>query len=289
MNIFNKLVTEAIKQEKELNALRAVVEKELLHHDILRILSQEKLLSKLTFIGGTCLRLCYDGQRLSEDLDFTGGIDYARDDLGRMANILIKDLQRKYQLEVQVSEPKKDTTNVDTWKIKIQTRPEQKNFPSQRINIDICAVSSFEKSPRMIINPYNVDMGTKGLIIQCQSLEEIFVDKLLAFALRPNRVKYRDVWDVLWLHQKAKKPNLHLVTKKLAERKLVLDDFVKLYHDRCKLFTNEAQVTAKEFTHEMRRFLPKAEIDKLINQEGFWQYTASLFIEFGTDIKNLCH
>ena len=58
-----------------------VVEKELLHHDILRILSKTDLLKNLTFIGGTCLRLCYGGVRLSEDLDFTGGLDFSRSDL----------------------------------------------------------------------------------------------------------------------------------------------------------------------------------------------------------------
>ena len=44
-------------------------------------------------------------------------------------------------------------------------------------------------------------MGTGGLIIQAESKEEIFADKLIAFALRPNRIKYRDLWDIVWLHQ----------------------------------------------------------------------------------------
>ncbi len=60
-----------------------VVEKELLHHDILRVLSGSGLLAKLTFIGGTCLRACYGSHRLSEDLDFTGGADFSRDSLVR--------------------------------------------------------------------------------------------------------------------------------------------------------------------------------------------------------------
>jgi predicted nucleotidyltransferase component of viral defense system len=50
------------------------VEKELLHHDILREMSMAGLLKNLTFIGGTCLRACYGSSRLSEDLDFTGGM-----------------------------------------------------------------------------------------------------------------------------------------------------------------------------------------------------------------------
>ena len=78
MNLFDKLVDQAIENQPSLNALRIVVEKEILHHDILRILVDNKLLTNLTFIGGTALRSCYGGIRLSEDLDFTGGINFSR-------------------------------------------------------------------------------------------------------------------------------------------------------------------------------------------------------------------
>lgn len=73
MSLFDQLVDEAIKNQQNLASMRMAVEKELLHHDILRVLSQAGLLIKLTFIGGTCLRACYGSNRLSEDLDFTGG------------------------------------------------------------------------------------------------------------------------------------------------------------------------------------------------------------------------
>jgi len=56
MNLFDQLVTEAIKNQPHLSSLRSVVEKELLHHDILRILSHNNLLAHLTFMGGSpCL------------------------------------------------------------------------------------------------------------------------------------------------------------------------------------------------------------------------------------------
>ena len=52
--------------------MRPVIEKELLHYDILFALEMEDLLDTLTFQGGTALRLCYGSQRFSEDLDFVG-------------------------------------------------------------------------------------------------------------------------------------------------------------------------------------------------------------------------
>ena len=39
----------------------------------------------------------------------------------------------------------------------------------------------------------------QGMILNAQALEEIYADKILAFALRRGRVKNRDLWDLLWL------------------------------------------------------------------------------------------
>ena len=135
MSLFDELVDEALNNKQELAPLRVVVEKELLHHDILRVLSGAGLLTQLTFIGGTCLRACYGSSRLSEDLDFTGGADFTRDQLAAMSNILIESLKAKYGLEINVTDPVREEGNVDTWKLKVQTRPGRKDIPAQRINI----------------------------------------------------------------------------------------------------------------------------------------------------------
>ena len=108
MNLFDRLVDEAIKSRADLATLRPVVEKELLHHDILREMSASGLLSGLTFIGGTCLRDCYGSARLSEDLDFTGGSHFKRRDLAALGQILTENLKRRYGLRVSVSEPVKE-------------------------------------------------------------------------------------------------------------------------------------------------------------------------------------
>lgn len=78
MSLFDQLVDEVLHARADLSSLRPVVEKELLHHDILREMSAAGLLAGLTFMGGTCLRACYGSSRLSEDLDFTGGGDFRR-------------------------------------------------------------------------------------------------------------------------------------------------------------------------------------------------------------------
>jgi hypothetical protein len=287
MNLFDQLVTEAIKTQPKLSSLRVVVEKELLHHDILRILSHNNLLADLTFIGGTALRTCYGGARLSEDLDFTGGYNFNKASLSKMAYILIENLNDKYGLPVNVSEPMKDSTNVDTWKIKIETRPLHNHLPAQRINIDVCALPSYEKQPMMLLNHYDVDMGTNGLIIQVQSLEEIYADKLVAFALRLNRIKYRDIWDILWLHQKGLNPRFELIPKKLQDRNYKLDNFLDLFNEREQSLIQNKELLA-EFKQEMRRFLPIEQINQVIEQDNLWNFITYLIKNLGTQLNENC-
>lgn len=53
MNLFERLVDDVLSRNRQLQSLQPVVEKEILHHDILRGLSHAGLLRDLTFIGGT--------------------------------------------------------------------------------------------------------------------------------------------------------------------------------------------------------------------------------------------
>lgn len=286
MNLFDELVNQALLTQPAFSSLRNVVEKELLHHDILRIMRDQHLISSLTFIGGTCLRLCYGGVRLSEDLDFTGGADFSKDQLSELANFITHSLGKKYGLHVKVSEPKKDSQDVSTWKINVETRPGSKNLPTQRINIDICSLKSYEKKPAMLMNPYGVDMGTSGLIIYAQSLEEIYADKLIAFALRPNRLKYRDLWDISWMHSQGKKPKFDLIPLKIKDRRSSMQDFLNLFNERLQLM-KKGNSLDKEFNAEMQRFLPGQIIQSTLMQSGYWHFLIGLLDSFYEQLQML--
>ena len=275
MSLFDNLVAQAIKNQGELAPLLPVVEKELLHHDIIREMSAAGLLVNLTFIGGTCLRACYGSNRLSEDLDFTGGNDFKRETLSKLGTVLVDQLFTKYGLRVEISEPVKDTGNVDTWKLKMITRPEQKGLPSQRINIDVCAIPSYDKRPVVLRNLYGVDMGTSGLIIQAQSREEILADKLIAFALRPNRLKNRDLWDIGWLKQNNVTLPLDLIPKKIMDHRRTIAEYVQRLSERTGSLHNDPGVRVA-FIHEMKRFLPQKTVQSTVNNADFWEYLISV-------------
>lgn len=283
MNLFDQLVQQALTNIPDLAPLQVVVEKELLHHDIMRILSESGMLQGLCFIGGTCLRTCYGSRRLSEALDFTGGVDFKREDFAALKENLIASLNEKYGLQVDVSEPTREEGNVETWKLRVQTRPEARNLPAQKIHIDICAIPSYQPRPMTLLNPYGVDMGTEGLIINAQSLEEIFVDKLLAFALRRGRIKNRDLWDIAWLRQRAVAPAYALAEQKLADHMTTAEVLFK--HGDERMASLDLELTRQDFQNEMRRFLPLQVVSQTVENLAFWEYVVTTVREHFNALK----
>jgi len=275
--LFDRLVDQALKNQAGLGSLRPVVEKELLHHDIIREMGVADLLGELTFIGGTCLRACYGSNRLSEDLDFTGGYGFKREILNELGATLVDRLQTKYNLAVEVSDPIRDPGNVDTWKLRVVTHPEQKDLPVQRINIDICAIPSYDRRFMVLRNYYGIDMGTAGLIIQAQSREEILADKIVAFALRPNRLKNRDLWDIGWLKQQNIELPLDLISKKVADHKRSMPELLELLEQRQSQLQNNPHLHI-EFIREMKRFLPPQVVADTIEKKQFWEYLVNVVV-----------
>lgn len=268
MNLFDQLVEQAMVSRDSGEALQPVVEKELLHHDILREMSHAGLLTGLTFIGGTCLRACYGSPRLSEDLYFTGGHDFTFESLESLGTVLEQRLGIKYGLEVTVSDPVRDDTTVATWKIKVATRSESTNLPLQRINIDICAIPSYDAKPAMLNNYYGVDMGTAGLILQAQSREEILADKYVAFAFR-KRIKNRDLWDILWLQRQGVKLPVFLLSDKVKDHMREEKGFLAELKNRSNQLRQDVQMH-QDFIFEMRRFLPLNLLEATVEKPDFW-------------------
>ena len=256
--------------------LLPVVEKEILHHDILREMQEAGLLKSLTFFGGTSLRLCHSSNRLSEDLDFKGGREFTTPLMDRLPKVLEQGLSRKYSLDVRVEEPKPKEGNTDTWTIRVFTRPSTKSAKQQRINIDICTLVNYEREPRLLSNYYAVDLGTTGLIVQVQSKKETFTDKLIAFSLR-NRIKPRDLWDLAWLKQTVSDTSLVHLAEKVVEHKHNPESFLAAFEGHLDLVRNDPG-TREEYLKEMSRFLP-ANLMATVQNPEFWTYTGNLLAE----------
>jgi len=276
--LFDQLVDTALRSRADLTTLRPVVEKELLHHDILREMSEAGMLAGLTFVGGTCLRACYGSQRLSEDLDFTGGVDFKKEDLAELGRVLTDRLQTRYSLPVSVSEPVKTGGKVSTWKLAVETRPGKKHLPAQRIHLGICAIPSHDPRPMMLRNLYGIDLGTSGLILQAQSREEILADKVIALAFRENRVKKRDLWDIGWLVQQGVEFPPRLIPLKIQDYQREKSEFVTLLQERTASLKTQPEMRA-DFLKEMRLFLPASTVRDTIEKDSCWQHLIQMVDE----------
>lgn len=270
MTAFDNIVQSAIGENSEYASMQTVIEKEILHFDILEQMYKSGYLEKLTFIGGTCLRDCYGSPRMSEDLDFTGGFDFSKSQLKDFSSSLKIYFDEKYGFPVEVSEPIRETGNTETWKIKIITRPAKKNFPTQKINIDICLLPSYDRKSVWANDFYSLD---KHVLLYAESLREIFVDKIIAFARRPNRVKFRDLWDVNFLTQKKTQFDKSLLLKKLGDRKINENEFWDTYLNRIKEIENLQQA----FLFEMRRFLLPSHFNDSFTSPQWWRALIGIF------------
>jgi predicted nucleotidyltransferase component of viral defense system len=281
--MLNKLVELALKNNPELIGMEDVVEKEILHHDIMSVLHHQGILQRLTFIGGTSLRLCYDSSRLSEDLDFTAGVDFKPESFSGLGEELQLFLERKYGLNVNVYEPRLSSTNTSTWKVTIEKHSNRPDLPSQKMHIDVCSLPSFDIEHRPLIDHYGIKSQMSGLPIPVQSLNEIQADKMIAFAYRERRIKPRDVWDIVWLTQQRAQQNVELVIKKLAARKKDYKEFINLLQKHTELIVDNGE-TKNDFHQEMSRFLPASVSERTVQQDTFWKYFGTIITE---EVKQL--
>lgn len=261
MRVDFEALARGIAAERGLEALEPVIEKEIVHYEMLQSLSRHGLLESLSFQGGTCLRLCYGSQRYSEDLDFAAGSAFDSLDLDGFSRALSRDLLRAYDVSVRVREPKtvRDFAGVGMrrWTVVVDTATERPDIPSQRIKLEIASVPGRTSEVREVgLNYPELPVAYGQTLVRCQSPEEIMADKLVSFAATEGYVRHRDLWDVPWL---AARPRLDLsavpglVAAKHGDYGCPkpLPEMVALGLQR-----SRAQISGPAFREQMRRFLP---------------------------------
>lgn len=303
-NSFLALVEKAMREQGR-SHMRPVIEKEILHYDILFALDNAGLLDRLTFQGGTSLRLCYGAQRFSEDLDFAGGYDFETQHLISMKACLEDYFVKHYGLEVSVKEPKELThepenrnINVSKWQISLVTHPERKDIPKQKIKIEVANIPAYTREPKQLQRNYNfLPDGYNNIIMMTESLDEILADKIVAFVncqayVRHRDIRdshwlkqHRDIWDFHWLKQQGATVKMELVKKKIHDYKIEHYD-KKLDETRKRL---PEIIRGNEFKAQMSRFLPMSVQEKTLLNEMFlhWllQETGTMLDELGFEYR----
>lgn len=243
---------------------RPTIVKELLHYDILLALSRSEMGRRLVFQGGTALRLCYGGQRYSEDLDFVCGHDASEPfELDEVMSLLREHVVQRYGLEVEVKAPGPDRVFdgedvvVKRWSVNIHVP----GFAAkQKIHFEICNVPAYQAEPTLLQPRYEFLSDVYGdIALQVESQSEIYADKIVALIGR-RHVKARDLWDLRWLDQRGVSADMDIVQNKL-------DDYgLQDVSDRIEraLATLQAPGAAKQFHDEMVRFVTPTVAQRLL-------------------------
>ena len=198
---------EIIGRKEQLAHCRRTVEKEILQMEILRAMEQAGILRRLVFKGGTCLRLCRGGERLSEDLDFSGGPHFDPETMDNLEKTVAAHLRWHYGLESTVRRMRKLTGDraVHRWWARIVTRPSATGSPSnigvQRIKIAVDSEGLPEGTSvvRARFPHRTVLMPSAEVPLRCVPVSRTMADKLVALPTsimeRRNR-RFRDIWDI---------------------------------------------------------------------------------------------
>ncbi|WP_290652734.1 nucleotidyl transferase AbiEii/AbiGii toxin family protein [Idiomarina sp.] len=285
---FTALVERAI-QESGGARNRPVIEKELLHYDILVALDRAGLLDEIVFQGGTSLRLCYGSNRYSEDLDFAGGYDFNTKTMAEIKQVLEKYIGGRYGLEVTVkepnslkSEPEYTDLRVDKWQVSIVTAPGQKDVPKQRIKLEVSNIPAYTKVPLPLKQNYDfLPDGYRDTLVYVESLDEILADKVISLPATRKYVRHRDIWDLMWLQQEGATIDKDLIESKINDYKI--DGFLDMLDAR--INSIDDIVTGRAFEQEMRRFLSQKAYDRTLGKDKFRAFLTSNLVTLLSSVK----
>lgn len=231
----NKILSEMlekyeIKTDKdEINAL-----KEIIQELVISGLSKSDFFNRAAFYGGTALRIFYDLDRFSEDLDFALVSPDKNFDLSAYFPFIEKEVSL-YGLNLKVdTKIKTKESNISSAFLKGDTMEHILIFFSEsnlqnnskllrdikiKFEIDINPPSGaeYEIKYKLLPTPHSVRLYNK---------ESLFAGKIHAILCRnwSHRTKGRDLYDYAFFLSKNIKVNMNLVKSKLVESNVLKDD-----------------------------------------------------------------
>jgi len=263
-------------------SIRPTIEKEILHYDILHAMHGRGYMKNLVFQGGTSLRLVYGSSRLSEDLDFSGGPEFSKGHMDGIADAVSGRLTERYGLSASVRSPKQHdlggNVNVSAWQISVDTHPERRDLPKQRIKIDVASISARTREHRRLKLNYDVlPVSLSQMIIPVESPSEIMTDKVVSLAATDTHIRYRDIWDIDYIRNvlRISSPDVEMISGKAREYGIL--DFGERLDARMKSIP--AIVSGDRFRNEMTRFIPARVLGETLDLPEFRESLSSSVVE----------
>lgn len=197
-------------------AKKRAVLREYLQMKLIDLIYQEKISTRIFFIGGTALRLLHGLDRFSEDLDF---------DTDKISDRQILDLMEGLSKRLQ-----KEQIAVSLYK---NTTPKRSYFELRFTDLLFQLNLSKSKQEKLVIkfdfesfwqgqNRKVTLLKKYGFIINIVSipLDQILVQKLHAYINRRQTMP-RDLYDIVWLWGQEAKADLSFIKKNKLPKELV--------------------------------------------------------------------
>lgn len=183
--------------------------REYLQYLILEIIFSSNIATKLSFLGGTCLRIVYGLKRFSEDLDFDNK-NLSSEEFLSLAERIEKELTLQgFNVQTTVTERKAIHCHVRFSDILFENK--LSNIKTEKIDIQIDTFDQgYEyESELYLLNKFNV---FKQIRVTPKSI--ILSQKLWTITQR-SRAKGRDYYDILFLLQNTK-PDMGFLASKFG-------------------------------------------------------------------------
>lgn len=220
---------------------------------ILKAIYQSKYGGGLCFMGGTCLRICHDLKRYSEDLDFTLDKKIQNYSFDELNGIIVSFLENTdFDVDVHVSEEKvvqKSFIRVG----KILHTFGLSSLKSQKIHVKL----EVDTNPVSIgsgeMESFFVAKFNEMFPILKHTDDTLFSGKICA-VLNREYTKGRDFYDLLWYLNRKQAINLGFINRafKQAKKKLHFKDS----QDVLQALTEKVEsVKIEDIMKDMGRFL----------------------------------
>lgn len=236
---------EKFYSDKEKSFKRNII-REYLQYKILEIIFSNDLSRKLSFIGGTSLRIVYGTSRFSEDLDFDN-FRLTLSEFNKLSNEVKQGLELEgYEVEIKIVSRKAFRCYIRIPKLLYEKG--LSNFSNEKITIQIDSESQgYNYKPnRFLLNKF--DVFTHILVTPA----DILLSQKLWAILNRKVLKGRDIYDVTflfgitkpdynYLKLKSKIDNLENLKKAISKR-LTKENLEKIARDVQPFLINPGEV-----------------------------------------------
>jgi predicted nucleotidyltransferase component of viral defense system len=245
---------------------------------ILKAIYQSKYGSGLSFMGGTCLRICNDLKRYSEDLDFALDKKIPEYSFRNLNEIIASFLKNtNFEIDLKISDDKvvqKSFIRVS----KVLHIFGMSSLESQKIQVKVEVDTNPVKIGNNDLETFFVTKFNEMFPILKHNNETMFAGKICA-VLNRKYTKGRDFYDLLWYLNRKEKINRGYINRAMKQSGIDMQ-----FKDDKSVITRLGErvkdVKVQEIMKDLGRFLEDAgEESVLQNYHAAYRQSASRYLE----------